>query len=80
MVRSEVINDLMRKINRNCAVKGSCADFCDKIGQYGDKDLWKRQPWRCNVRSFSWAQSNGTKQEFGLALDGKSGWRHDARV
>ena len=25
------------KINRNYAIKGSYADFCDKIGQYGNK-------------------------------------------
>ena len=39
MARSEAIDDLMRKINRNCAGKGSCADFCDNIRQYGDKEL-----------------------------------------
>ena len=32
MARSEAIDDLMRKINRNCAGKGSCADFCDGNG------------------------------------------------
>ena len=30
MARSEVIDNLTRKFNRNCAVKGSCADFCDR--------------------------------------------------
>ena len=39
MARSEAIDDLMRKINRNCAGKGSCAVFYDNIGQYGDKEL-----------------------------------------
>ena len=75
MAISEAIDDLMCKTNRNCAAKGSCADFCDKNGQYGDKDLWKRQPWLYSVRSFSWAQSNGTGQEFGFVLVGKSSWR-----
>ena len=49
MATSEAIDDLMCKINRNCAVEGNCANFCDKIGQYGNKDLWKRQPWRYSV-------------------------------
>ena len=75
MARSEVIDNLKRKFNRNCAVKRSCADLCDGNGQYGDKELWKRQPWRYSARSFSWALSNGTGQEFGFTLDGKSGWR-----
>ena len=34
----------------------------------------KRQQWRYSVRSFSWAQSNGTGQEFGFALVGKLCW------
>ena len=44
MARSEVIDNLTRKFNKNCAVKGSCADFYDGNRQYGDKELWKRQP------------------------------------
>ena len=27
------------KTNRNCATRGSCADFCDRNGQYGNKEL-----------------------------------------
>ena len=78
MAGSEAIDDLMLKFKGNFAVKSSCPDFCDNIGQYGDKELWKRQPWRYSVRSFSWAQSNGTGQEFGFALVGKLGWSDDA--
>ena len=39
MARSEAIDDLMGKINRNSALEGSYTNFCDKIGQYGDKEL-----------------------------------------
>ena len=41
MAGSKGIDDLMLKFNKNCAVKGSCADFCDRNGQYGDKELRK---------------------------------------
>ena len=77
MARSEAIDDLMWKINRNCAVKASCADFCDKNGHYGDKELWKRQPWRHSVRSFSWAQSNGNGRSLDLRwLEKVAGGEH----
>ena len=75
MARAEAIEYLIWKFNRNCDVKGSCADFCDRIGQYGNKELWKRQPWCYSARSFSWELSNVTGQELGFALDEERRWR-----
>ena len=43
MARSEAIKIQCEEINRNCALRCSCADFCDRIKQYGDKELWKWQ-------------------------------------
>ena len=39
MARAHVIKIQCEEINRNCTVRGSYADFCDRNGQYGDKEL-----------------------------------------
>ena len=39
MARAEAIKIHYEDINRNCTVSGSSADFCDRNGQHGDKEL-----------------------------------------
>ena len=39
MGRAEAIKIQCEKINRNCALRGSYAYFCDRNRQYEDKEL-----------------------------------------
>ena len=66
MDRSEAIKIQWEEVNRNCALRCSCADFCDRIEQCGDKELWKRQQLRYFTWVVSWVQTNGSEQDLGM--------------